>query len=275
MKKVHIGIIAGVIFLGIVTVLSIASRNKNHKGVVLEMSSLKKAESAFNNGQFLEARALYQGVMETIEDIGKLKEVQKRVEEINMKIILSPITDECSTEYKVKYGDALIKIAKKFKTTVGLIKRANNLTSSTIRPNQKLKINTCKFSVVVDKSQNLLFLKRKGEVVKTYIVATGKDNSTSVGACYIDPNKLIKPTWYKTGAVIPPDSPENILGSRWMGLRGADDGEGEIEGYGIHGTTQPNELGKQITLGCIRMKNEDVEELFDIIPIGTEVIIVD
>ncbi len=275
MKKVHIGIIAGVIFLGIVTVLSIASRNKNHKGVVSEIASLKKAERAFNNGQFLKAGALYQGVMETIEDIGKLKEVQKRVEEINMKIILSPITDECSTEYKVKYGDALIKIAKKFKTTVGLIKRANNLTSSTIRPNQKLKINTCKFSVVVDKSQNLLFLKRKGEVVKTYIVATGKDNSTPVGTFYIDPNKLIKPTWYKTGAVIPPDSPENILGSRWMGLRGADDGEGEIEGYGIHGTTQPNELGKQITLGCIRMKNEDVEELFDIIPIGTEVIIVD
>ena len=274
MKKIHIGIIAGVIFLGIVTALSISSGNKKHKGVVSERPSLKKAESAFNNGQFLEARVLYQSVMETIEDVAKIKEVQKRIEEINIKIILSPIIDECSAEYIVKYGDALIKIAKKFKTTVGLIKRANNLTSSVIRPNQKLKISTCKFSVAVDKSQNLLFLKRKGEVTKTYIVATGKNNSTPVGTFYIDRSKLIKPTWYKTGAVIPPDSPENILGSRWMGLR-ADGRENEVEGYGIHGTTRPNELGKQITLGCVRMKNEDVEELFDIIPVGTEVIIVD
>ena len=275
MKKIYIGIIAGVIFLGIIAVLSVVSGNKEYKGVVSEKASFKKAERAFNNGQFLEARTLYQSMMEAIEDIGKLKEAQKRIEEINIKIILSPIIDECGAVYIVKYGDALIKIAKKFKTTVGLIKRANNLTSNIIRPNQKLKINTCKFSIAVDKSQNLLFLKRKGEIIKTYIVSTGKDNSTPVGTFYIDRNKLIKPTWYKTGAIIPPDSPENILGSRWMGLRGNGDGEGEIEGYGIHGTTRPNELGKQITLGCIRMKNEEVEELFDIIPIGTEVVIVD
>ncbi|MCK4520156.1 MAG: L,D-transpeptidase, partial [Candidatus Omnitrophica bacterium] len=66
-----------------------------------------------------------------------------------------------------------------------------------------------------------------------------------------------------------------ILGSRWMGLKGVSEEMGELEGYGIHGTTLPNDLGKQITSGCIRMKNEDVEELFDIIPAGAEVIIID
>ncbi|MCK4520224.1 MAG: LysM peptidoglycan-binding domain-containing protein, partial [Candidatus Omnitrophica bacterium] len=100
--------------------------------------------------------------MGAVEDANKLKKVQKRAEETNIKILLSPVIDECSTEYVVKHGDALAKIARRFKTTVNLIKRANNLTSNIIRPNQKLKVNICKFSLVVDKSQNLLFLKSRG-----------------------------------------------------------------------------------------------------------------
>jgi len=275
MKKTHIGIIVGGIIVAIILALSLPSKNEKGQGAISKMPSLEDAGNAFSSGKLLEARVLYKNAVENVTDADKLKKIQERLEDINIKLILSPIIDECSTEYAVQPRDALAKIARKFNTTVNLIKRSNNLSSDTIRPNQKLKINTCKFSIVVDKSQNLLFLKRKGEVIKTYIVSTGKDNSTPTGTFYIGRNKLIKPTWYKTGAIIPPDSPENILGSRWMGLGGVDDGGVEIEGYGIHGTIKPNDLGKQITLGCVRMKNEDIEVLFDIVPVGIEVIIID
>jgi lipoprotein-anchoring transpeptidase ErfK/SrfK len=77
----------------------------------------------------------------------------------------------------------------------------------------------------------------------------------------------VNPTWYKQGAVIPAGSPENILGTRWMGF--------DLPAYGIHGTTEPQSLGKQVTQGCVRMSNADVEQLFIIVPIGTEVTIVD
>jgi lipoprotein-anchoring transpeptidase ErfK/SrfK len=73
--------------------------------------------------------------------------------------------------------------------------------------------------------------------------------------------------WYKDGAAVPPGSPENILGTRWMGL--------SKEGYGIHGTTEPGSLGKQATAGCVRMLNAEVEELYGILPEGTEVTIID
>ncbi len=275
MKKVHIGIIVGGIVVAIILALSLSSKSDKDQNTISKMLSLEDAESAFSEGKFLEARTLYKNAMENATNINKLKKIQKRLEDINIKIILSPILDECSVEYVVRPKDVLIKIARKFGTTVNLIKRSNNLSSDTIRLGQKLKINTCKFSIVVDKSQNLLFLKKKGEVIKTYIVSTGKDNSTPTGTFHIDRNKLINPTWYKTGAIIPPDSPENILGSRWMGLGGVDGGGVEIEGYGIHGTTKPNELGRQITLGCVRMKNEEVEIVYDIVPVGTEVIIID
>jgi lipoprotein-anchoring transpeptidase ErfK/SrfK len=49
----------------------------------------------------------------------------------------------------------------------------------------------------------------------------------------------------------------------------------DVPSYGIHGTTEPQSLGKQVTQGCVRMANPEVEELYTIVPLGTEVTIVD
>ena len=227
---------------------------------------LSQAEKALSDNDLLEARNLYRKASGLTEDPALLEQINKKIEELNIKILFSPIIDECSVTYTVKPKDNLINIAKKFGTTVALIKKANGLTSDVIHPNQKLKVTTCKFSIVVDKSLNLLFLKQADKVMKTYVVSTGKNNSTPTGKFKIV-NKLKNPTWFKAGAIVPPNSPENVLGSRWMGL--------DIKGYGIHGNRNVNEIGKQVTQGCIRMHNEDVEELFNIVPIGTEVVIVD
>ena len=173
-----------------------------------------------------------------------------------------------SQKYTVVKGDALIKIAKKFGTTVELLMKSNKLKDSRIKPGLELKVSNAKYSIVVDRSQNILILKSNGDVLKIYNIATGKveESPTPLGNFKIV-NKLIKPTWYSTGAVVPPDSSENILGSRWMGI--------DKPGYGIHGTTQPESIGQHATAGCVRMINEEVEELYSIIPVGTEVIIVD
>jgi len=49
----------------------------------------------------------------------------------------------------------------------------------------------------------------------------------------------------------------------------------DLAGFGIHGTTEPQTLGRQVTQGCVRMLNAEVEELYAIVPVGTEVTIVD
>jgi lipoprotein-anchoring transpeptidase ErfK/SrfK len=144
--------------------------------------------------------------------------------------------------------------------------KSNNLDGSKIIPGRKIKVWNAPFSIFVDKSQNILLLKSDEEVVKTYLASTGKNNSTPVGTFKIT-NKLPNPTWFKAGAAVPPESPENVLGTRWMGF--------DLPGYGIHGTTEPKELGKQVTQGCVRLSNNDVEELYTIVPLGTEVTIVD
>ena len=217
-------------------------------------------------GKLSEARDAYRKAYEAYPDPGIVNTAKPKAEELSMKILFSPIVDSDSKEYTVQAGDTLAKIAKVFGTTVNLIKKSNNLTGDNIRQGQRLKVATARFSVVIDKSQNILLLRQNDNVVKTYNVATGLDNCTPVGTFKIT-TKLVDPVWYKTGAAVPPGSPENILGTRWMGL--------SREGYGIHGTTDPSSLGKQATAGCVRMLNSDVEELYGILPEGTEVTIVD
>ncbi|MDD5546902.1 MAG: L,D-transpeptidase family protein [Candidatus Omnitrophica bacterium] len=217
-------------------------------------------------GKLSEARDSYRKAYESYPDPGIVNTAKPKAEELSMKILFSPIVDSDSKEYTVQAGDTLVKIARVFGTTVDLIRKSNNLTGDNIRQGQRLKVVTSRFSVVVDKSQNILMLKQNDNVMKTYKVATGLNNCTPVGTFKIT-TKLVDPVWYKTGAAVPPGSPENILGTRWMGI--------SKEGYGIHGTTDPSSLGKQVTAGCVRMLNSEVEELYGILPEGTEVTIVD
>ena len=225
-----------------------------------------QALDSFKKGDLLEAKSLYQRLTSEFPNSPEIMNWQKKVEELNLKLLFSPLLTPKSILYEIKPGDTLTKIAKEFKTTVELIIKSNNLKGDKILPGRKIKVWTASFSVVVDKSQNTLILKTDEEVIKTYIVSTGMNNSTPVGNFKII-NKLSNPTWFKAGAVVAPNSPDNILGSRWLGF--------DLPGYGIHGTTDPGNLGKQITQGCVRMSNSDIEELYAIVPLGTEVTILD
>jgi TolA-binding protein/LysM repeat protein len=192
---------------------------------------------------------------------------QKKLGDVNIKLIFSPYHTEGSFIYEVRPGDTLIGIARKFKTTVALIKECNNLTSNLLRPNKVLKIVKRDYRIVVSKSKNTLILKTKeGEKIKIYTVATGKHNNTPVGEFKVV-SKIENPTWYSEEGVFPPGNPKNILGVRWIGI--------SKPGYGIHGTTDPSSLGKQSTRGCIRMLNEEVTELYKLVTPGTPVIIKD
>lgn len=227
---------------------------------------LSQAKELELESNLLEAKNIYQKLINDFPNSNEVMNWQKKLEDINIKLLFSSTITPKSISYEIKPGDTLNKIAKEFKTTTDLIIKSNNLSGSKILPGKKIKVWASPFSILVDKSQNILILKSEEEVIKTYIVATGKNNSTPVGTFKIT-TKLINPTWFKAGAVVPAGSPENILGSRWLGF--------DLSSYGIHGTSEPHSIGKQVTQGCVRMLNTEVEELYTIAPIGSEVTIVD
>ena len=229
---------------------------------------MEEAKNLEKNNELIKARTIYQQVLTQLSDINQIKQIKAKIENLNIRILFSPLVDEDSFLYEVKPGDTLGKIARRFNTTVGLLKRSNNLKNDIIKVGQKLKVIKAQFSVLVDKSQNKLFLKEGDKIIKAYVVSTGKGGCTPVGEFKIV-NKLKNPVWFRkdVGAVVPAKSPKNVLGSRWMGI--------SMPGYGIHGTIHPEELGKSVTRGCIRMRNKDVEELYDILPKGAKVTIME
>ena len=77
----------------------------------------------------------------------------------------------------------------------------------------------------------------------------------------------MRPSWSPPGREpLPYGHPENIIGTRWLGLRAIEGTDTSIKGYGIHGTIEPESVGTPSSAGCIRLRNEEVEELFDFIP---------
>ena len=242
-------------------------RDKNPDSDLLGKLYYDIGSSYEEKQDFVKARDIYRIILTKYQNVNNILEVQERLSKLNIKILFSPIVTDEDVFYRVEQGDTLSEIARKFGTTIDLIKVSNSLKNDTIRAGSKLKVSKHRYKILADKSQNLLtLLSQDGSIVKSYRISTGENNSTPAGTFRIV-NRIKDPVWYTDGIVIPSESPDNILGSRWLGLSEA--------GYGIHGTVSPESVGQQATKGCIRMLNPEVEELYAIVPVGTEVTIVE
>jgi L,D-transpeptidase ErfK/SrfK len=116
--------------------------------------------------------------------------------------------------------------------------------------------------IVVSIPERKLILIEAGRVVKTYTVAVGAAASPTPAGTFAVVARVLDPAWYQPGKVVPP-GPANPLGPRWIGLN--------RKGYGIHGTNSPSSIGGAKSHGCIRMRNADVQELFDLVEVGDTV----
>lgn len=142
--------------------------------------------------------------------------------------------------------------------------------------------------IVINIPALTLYLFEGDRLYKSYPVAVGRrftriggrlvPSQTPVGEFRVswkDPRPFWHPpVWLKKEKgwsedyTVPP-GPDNPLGSRWIGIW-----RPGVEGYGIHGTNDPASIGSLASLGCIRMRNADVEELFELVGVGTPVFII-
>lgn len=108
-------------------------------------------------------------------------------------------------------------------------------------------------SIVVDKENHRLAVVSGDVIVRSYVVGLGGDKTPDGNFAITE--KVRNPNGKDDGE----------FGSRGMTLSGTL--------YAIHGTSQPDSIGKDESHGCIRMQKQDVEELFDLVPLGTKVTI--
>ncbi|MFC7062591.1 L,D-transpeptidase family protein [Halobacillus seohaensis] len=156
--------------------------------------------------------------------------------------------------HTIKQGETLTQISRDYRTPLPEIISANStINPNLIYPGQNIVIpgfpdpNTIPFQIDVSLTNRHLKLLRNGGLQKEYPIAVGKMlHNTPIGK-FIIINKA--------------PNPGGPFGTMWMSL--------SKQHYGIHGTNDPSSIGQAVSRGCIRMYNQDVEELANIIPIGT------
>lgn len=218
--------------------------------------------------QETDAISAYQTIIEKYPNSEFVMEAEQRLGEI----ALTKFVKENSKPYEVGSGESLVTIANKFKTTARLITKINNLAGANLHAGQKINvINGNNLNVLINLSECKLYLKSNDDIIKRYYVCPGKKETPTPTGSYNVTEKMIDPTWFsgvETGGkgMIPGGDPRNELGTRWIGFKPT---------FGIHGTIFPESIGKAESHGCVRMNNADVEELYDLIAVGTPIKIVD
>jgi LysM repeat protein len=189
--------------------------------------------------------------------------------------------DELCSNYEVKPGDQLSKIGKQFKVPYEILMRINNISrANALRAGDTIKVINGPFHARIYQSTFTMDVYLQDTFVRSFRVALGKPGmETPTGHWVVKANgKLISPTWTDpvTGKTYEAQDPDCPLGSRWIGLEGVEGAAKGRTGFAIHGTRDEAGLGAARSRGCIRLFDEDVKLVYDLLMPGlSQVVVVD
>lgn len=150
-------------------------------------------------------------------------------------------------------------------------------------PASAVSRSTVQRHLVLDRSARRLLVLEAGHELRRFPVAIGRPGwETPVGQFRVI-ELVADPIWEHpaTGVHVPP-GPANPLGSRWIGFHRDCHGRSGFNGVevltvegcvsaGFHGTPQRESVGRAVSHGCVRLFDEHVRELFDLVELGTPV----
>lgn len=185
--------------------------------------------------------------------------------------------DPLTETYTIKSRDVLSKVVRQHRLEVEwqFIQRVNRIADpAKIRVGQNVKFVRGPFHAVVDKSAFRLDLYAditdgagNRLFIKSFPVGLGEHGSTPIGPFVVNSSKMENPSWInpRTREKFHADDPNNPIGDRWLGLTGTGPETQTLSGYGIHGTIDPDSIGKEMSMGCIRCRSGDVEVLYELL----------
>jgi LysM repeat protein len=248
-------------------------------------SFIQQAVERQNQGHLLEARVMYNEALHSPETAEQDRAyLRAKLTLISDDLIFGPTLlpdDPYIRKYVVKSGDYLSTIVSREQVAVHhkFIQRINRMSNAnTLRVGQTLKLPNGVFHAVVNKSDYRLDL-YIGEpdstgnrmYVRSFDVGLGEYDSTPEGGWVIKPrSKTVNPSWRnpRTGEFFDRDDPDNPIGEFWLGLAGTDPNTEVLASYGIHGTNEPDSIGRSMSMGCIRMRSSDIELVWEILAEG-------
>lgn len=177
-----------------------------------------------------------------------------------------------SVEMEVQGNDSLTAIRKRYLAEhpdgllcTGMVERANQIVGF-IHPGDTLRIPTDRAWALVDLSSRWMLYLLGDEVAAAWEVGIGREGEETIIGVFRAADKQEEPTWFRRGQE-PQYYPDNPLGTRWIAWYR----DGQKSGFGFHGTWEPETVGTAASDGCIRLRNEEVQVLFKILPVGAEI----
>lgn len=218
----------------------------------------------YRRGEVKKAKEMLVELKEQYPESNRMDDVEKLLGTINLELLYA----QSDKIHRIQRGDNLDSLARKFNVSAELLARINGISDPrNLRVGRRMRIPETDFSIVVNKSDNTMTLYNEGEFFKKYPVRTGEEDWLTPTGTFRIQSKVKNPTWTdpKTGRNYPSLDPQNELGTRWMAFDGS---------IGFHGTIKPETIGEYASNGCVGLLKDDVEELFDLVPLGTEVKII-
>jgi hypothetical protein len=167
--------------------------------------------------------------------------------------------------YEVQQGERLEDISQRYNVPWQLLAKINGIDDpQSLRAGERLKVMRGPFSAMVSlEKRQLTLLLADGSYAGRFAVGIGREQPPAEGV-YAVSDKVVNPVYRGPQQTIGAGDPANPLGDRWIGLGSS---------LGIHGTNRPDSIGRVDLPGSISLSPHDVEDVYDILSVGSKVTI--
>ncbi len=167
--------------------------------------------------------------------------------------------------YVVQAGETLPQIAERYNVPAELLAKINRIADPMrLQPGQELKVVRGPFRAVVHLEKYEMVMWLQDLYAGRFPIGVGTDQADLTGNFEVQ-EKNREPTYYSpTSRAFDPNDPLNPLGKRRIGLGGP---------AAIHGTNDEGSLGQTGGPGAVRLGERDADDVFDILSLGSRVVI--
>jgi len=265
-------------------------------GLPSDLTDLIRAGATLQGqGNLLEARTkLNTALLDRRLPAPEREALRRQIASLNESLVFSPTLapgDPLFGTYTVLPGDNITKIMRSQAPFVDrlFLGRINNMADvNKLSVGRKIKVPRQPFHLIVHKdsfradlymgpplppdatisdAQPIEARLTGWTYIRSFAVGLGESNGTPEGLFGVRPSsKLINPEWInpRDRTRFAANDPANPIGEHWIGLEGAEEKTRTFAAYGMHGTIQPDSIGKQMSMGCVRMLAADIALVYEV-----------